>query len=159
MAVHKLHVDEFSDDRYLLFAIHSRIEDYRIAYLLNKHLGIKIERKQNDLDVDYLKSSYAIYEWDNKVEYIIWNLVSNCCVKEEEAITSTGVLFGNNNKIVKTYNLIPELKTVDYLLKISGEIYGLDEQFILETLQKIPQIITSYSVNPIKIKSRENIIF
>lgn len=159
MALHKLHVDEFSDDRYLLFAIHSRIEDYRIAYLLNKHLSIKLERKQNDLDVDYLKSSYAIYEWDNKVEYTTWNLVSNCCVKEEEAVSSTGVLFSNNDKIVKTYNLIPELKTVDYLLKISGETYGLNEQRILEILQKISMIITSYSVNPLKLKSRDNIIF
>lgn len=159
MALHKLNVDEFSDDNYLLIAIHCRIEDYRLAFLLNKYLDLKLERMSKDLDVNYLRSSYAIYEWNNKAEYRTWNLVSNCCVKEEEALSSTGVLFNEDDKIIKTYNLIPELKTVDYLLKVNGEIYDLDENEILKKLHKIPLIITSYAVNPLKIKSRDNIIF
>ena len=66
MALHKLLVDDFDDDSYKLIAIHTRLEDYRLAYLLNKYLGLKFKRKDHDIDFKYLESSYSIFEWDNE---------------------------------------------------------------------------------------------
>ncbi len=66
MALHKLLVDDFDDDSYKLIAIHCRLEDYRLAYLLNKYLGLKFKRKDHDIDFKYLESSYSIFEWDNE---------------------------------------------------------------------------------------------
>ena len=60
MALHKLLVDDFYDDTYILIAIHCRLEDYRLAYLLNQSLELNLRRKPNDLDFEYLKSSYSI---------------------------------------------------------------------------------------------------
>lgn len=159
MALHKLLVDDFYDDTYKLIAIYCRLEDYRLAYLLNKHLNINLERKADDLDFKYLESSYSIFEWTNEERYVTWNLVSNVCKKEEDGLHSSGTLFGNNQKVLKTFNLIPEFSKVNYFIKISDEIQNVDEKIILNKLKKIPQIIASYSVDPLKIKSKDHLIF
>ncbi|GAA4245229.1 MULTISPECIES: IPExxxVDY family protein [Winogradskyella] len=159
MALHKLQVDDFYDDSYKLIAIHCRLEDYRLAYLLNKHLELKLERKDKDIDFKYLESSYSIFEWDNEKEYVFWNLISNTCKKEEDGLSSTGTLFNGSEKVLKTFHLISEFKKVDFFLKISDEIENVDEKEILFKLQAIPQIITSYAVDPLKIKSKDHLIF
>lgn len=159
MALHKLQVDDFYDDSYKLIAIHCRLEDYRLAYLLNKHLELKLGRKDKDIDFKYLESSYSIFEWDNETEYVMWNLISNVCKKEEDSLYSTGTLFSDTEKVLKTFHLISEYKKVDYFLKISEEILNVDEKLILNKLQAIPQIITSYTVDPLKIKSKDHLIF
>ncbi|RED46240.1 hypothetical protein DFQ10_1017 [Winogradskyella eximia] len=159
MALHKLQVDDFYDDSYKLIAIHCRLEDYRLAYVLNKHLGLKLERKEKDIDFKYLESSYSIFEWDNETEYVLWNLISNVCKKEQDSLSSTGTLFSESEKVLKTFNLISEHKKVDYFIKISDEIQNVDEKVILNKLKAIPQIITSYTVDPLKIKSKDHLIF
>jgi len=159
MALHKLLVDDFYDDTYKLIAIHCRLEDYRLAYLLNKNLNLNLKRKAEDLDFKYLKSSYSIFEWENELEYIRWNLISNVCKKEEDSLYSSGTLFVNNEKVLKTFNLISEYNKVDYFIKISEETQNVNEKQILYKLQNIPQIITSYTVDPLKIKSKDHLIF
>ncbi|WP_422106476.1 IPExxxVDY family protein [Winogradskyella sp.] len=158
MALHKLVVDDFYDDTYKLIAIHCGLQDYRLAYLLNQSLGLNLKRKSDDLDFEYLKSSYSIFEWNNASQYVTWNLVSNVCKKEEDSLYSTG-LFQSNEKVLKTFNLVPEYKKVDYFIKISDEIQNINDKLILNKLQSIPQIITSYSVNPSQIKSKDHLIF
>ncbi|WP_299121563.1 IPExxxVDY family protein [uncultured Winogradskyella sp.] len=159
MALHKLQVDDFYDDTYKLIAIHCGLEDYRLAYLLNKNLDLNLKRKVEDLDFKYLKSSYSIFEWENELEYVRWNLISNVCKKEEDGLYSTGTLFETNHKVLKTFNLISEYKNVDYFIKISDEIKNVSERLILNKLHSIPQIITSYTVDPLKIKSKDHLIF
>ena len=158
MALHKLLVDDFYDDTYKLIAIHCGLEDYRLAYLLNQSLGLNLRRKSEDLDFEYLKSSYSIFEWNNSSQYVTWNLVSNVCKKEEDSLYSTG-LFQSEEKVIKTFNLVPEYKTVDYFIKISEEIQNVNDKLILNRLQRIPQIVTSYAVNPSQVKSKDHLIF
>ena len=51
MAVHKLILEDvFNEVSYTLIGIHCTIEDYRVAYLLNKYLGINLVRSKEDLD-------------------------------------------------------------------------------------------------------------
>ena len=159
MALHKLLVDDFYDASFSLLAIHCRLEDYRLAYLLNKNLQIKLERKPQDLDYKYFAASYAIYEWVDETLYTTWNLVSNVCKKEEDSLQSTGSLFNVQNKVLKTYNLLPEFKNVDYLVKISSENHYFNEKQLLNKIQDIPQIITAYSIDAELIKSKDNLIF
>lgn len=159
MAMHKLLVDDFYDASFSLLAIHCRLEDYRLAYQLNKHLDLCLERKPNDLDYKYFAASYSIYEWENTRLDTVWNLVSNICKKEEAALQSSGSLFDKPTTVVRTHNLLPELKTVDYLIKVSNEHRFFNEKLILSKIQAIPQVITSYSVNIDQIKSKDHLIF
>lgn len=159
MAMHKLLVDDFYDASFSLLAIHCRLEDFRLAYLLNKHLGLRLERKPKDLDYNYFAASYSIYEWENTRLDTVWNLVSNICKKEEAALQSSGSLFENQTPVIRTFNLLPELKTVDYLIKVSNEHRFFNEKLIVNTIQTIPQVITSYSIDIDQIKSKDHLIF
>ena len=159
MALHKLLVDDFHDDSYVLIAVHCRLEDYRLAYMINKFLGLNLERKEKDLDLNYTASSYAVYEHYNASDDTTWNLIANICKKEEESLSSSGVLFSEDKKVTKTYNLLPGLKQVDFFIKISNETKQINEKLMINKLQSVPQIITSYSVDLYKIKSKEHLIF
>ena len=158
MALHKLVVDDFYDTSFVLLAIHCRLEDYRLAYLLNQHLDIKLARKSQDLDYKYFAASYSIYEWNDISFDTTWNLVSNVCKKEEASLQSSGSLFANQNTI-KTYNLLPEFKNVDYLIKVSNENHNFNEKRVLSKIQSIPQVITTYSIDIDTIKSKDHLIF
>ena len=159
MALHKLLVDDFQDDCFILLAIHCSIEDYRLAYLLNKELHINLQRNPKDLDYQYTAASYAIYEWEDKKQQVTWNLVANICKKEEETLTSTGTLFENPQRIVRHYNLVPEYKKVNFLLKIENDFNAVNERLIIDKIQKIPQVITVYGILTENLKSSNNLIF
>lgn len=159
MALHKLLVDDFDVEAYSLFAIHCTLEDYRVAYLLNKQLQINLQRKANDLDVHYNSSSFSIYEWEDKNQRMIWNLVSNVCKKEEESMVSSGSLFETQNKILRTHNLIPEYKKVNYLLKIDNDGNFINERAIVQKIQDISQIAAVFSIDVSQLKSKDNLIF
>ncbi len=159
MALHKLLFDDFNVDTYSLLAIHCTIEDYRVAYLLNKELQINLQRKAQDLDFKYTASSYSLYEWQDENQLTTWNLVSNVCKKEEEGLVSTGSLFDTPNKVLRTHNLIPEYRKVNYFLKIDNDGGFINERQIIQSIQNIPQIATVYSIDVAQLKSKDNLIF
>ena len=159
MALHKLLVDQFYDDSYSLLALHCTIEDFRVAYLLNQYLNINLKRQKRDVDFEYTKASYALYEWEDYKKQMTWNLVSNICRREEESLVSSGLLFNNQEKITRTFNLIPEFKNVNYFLKINNDGNFINEKIIIDKLHKIPQIAAAYILDVSEVKSKDNLIF
>lgn len=160
MAVHRLILDDVFDEAiFSLIAIHCTIEDYRLAYLLNKNLGLNLCRKKADLDFKNGKSAYSIFNWEDKKQLIFWNLVSNICKTNDYKQYNSGLLFDETQHITKTYNLLPELKNVNYLLKIDDELTINKEKQIVNTILGIPQIATAYTVDQRQLKSLDNLIF
>ena len=92
MALHKLTVDQFYEDSYSLIAMHCALDDYRMAYLLNKQLQIKLERKDRDIDFEYTLASYSIYEWQDEKQFATWHLVGNICKREEKRLDQYGFI-------------------------------------------------------------------
>lgn len=160
MAVHKLFEDDFEEDNYTLIAIHCSTEDYRLAYLLNSNLNLKLARKREDLDYNYMEASFSIYEWDDEENFVTWNLVANTSKMEEEQTASAGSLFSNQQgkRTVSKY-LIPERKRVDYFVKISSESHMKSSKIIMSKINAIAEVITAYSLNPNQLKSKNNLIF
>lgn len=159
MALHKLLVDDFYDASYSLLAVHCRLEDYRLAYLFNKYLNLNLKRQPQDLDYKYFAATYPIYEWFDEESFTTWHMVSNVCKKEEDSLQSSGSLFATNEKVLKTYHLLPELKNVDFLIKITNDDRYLDEKLMLEKIQSIPQVITTYTIDVDQLRSKDNLIF
>jgi len=159
MALHKLFVDDFEEEPFTLLAIHCTLKDSRMAYLLNKHLNIGLCRKSQDLDFEYTEASYSIYEWSDEEQLIDWFLVSNICKKEENTLTSSGSLFDSTNKVLRTHNLVPEFKNVNYLLKIENEGHLFNEKAVISKIQEIPQVVAAYSIDVSQLKLKENLIF
>ena len=160
MALHKLLADDFEDSLFSLLAIHCTIEDYRVAYLLNKYLNISLKRKPFDLDFENESATYSLFEWEDKERLFVWNLVSNMCKKEdEETVQNTGSLFHMKHKIQRFHNLIPEYKKASFLLKIDTDGMYINERAIINRIQDIPQIVTVYSIDVSQLKSKDNLIF
>ncbi len=160
MAVHKLMLDEvFDETQYSLIAIHCNEEDYRLAYLLNKKLGIKLKRKFLDVAFSTDKSTYAIFDWEDNKALTSWTMVSNTCKTEYYQEPTFNTLFASDNKITKTTYLIPEYKKVNYFLKIEGGINFSEEQYILNKILRTPRVVTAFPIAVATLKSKDNLIF
>lgn len=156
MQVHSLCLEDFCQEEYSLIGIHTTLEDYKLAYLLNQQLKISFRKSDFNLDFENKKNnaSFSIYEYTS-VEYDFdWFLISNS-IKEENGTISNGLPLYTETK---TY-LIPEKKNIDFFIKISGDI---DYKFFTKTIQKIKevnQIITSYQIDKNSLKSKDFLIF
>lgn len=159
MALHKLEVDEFYDDSFTLIAIHSPIEDYRLAFFLNSHLGLKLMRCKTDLDFKYFSASYPLFKYDDASQFMSWYLIVNKCVSEVESLQSSGSLFVTHQKTFKTHYLVPEFKSANYFLKIEEDTTQINEATLIKTINQIPKIITAYKVEAQNLKSKNNLIF
>jgi hypothetical protein len=162
MAVHKLHLDEFDEVDYDLIAIHSTLEDYRLAYFLNQKLSTVLSKSEDEIGITVKEGevSFSKFTYDDESNDIFWSLVPN---KNEITITkkSTGQnLFLNTTVEISTkVYLLPELKKVDYFLKIENNKSTVDLNEMVRHIKSINRISTVYAVIPEKIKSKNNLIF
>ena len=155
----KLILEDFIEDiDYALIGIHCSIEDYRLTYLLNKHLGLNLKRK--DIDIEYKDtSSYSIFEWEDEKQLTVWNLVSNISkIEVNDAVDATS-LFINEEKFTKTKHLIPEYKKVNFILKISEDPYQHLQKQMLNKILQIPQVVTAFGIDANKLKTTDQLIF
>lgn len=160
MAVHKLILDDvFDEEVCTLMAIHCTTEDYRLAYHLNKYLGINLTRRKKDLDYNQGKSSYSIFEWEDTAHLTTWSLVSNISKTEVVQQRNYESLFDTQEKITRTTHLIPEYKAVNYFLKIDNEFNLSTEKDILNKITKIEQVATAFIIDISQLKSKDNLIF
>lgn len=155
MAVYKL-LDEDFEHAYTLIAIHASLEDYRVAYFINSVLNIRLKR-MNCQDIASYNASVTAFEWFDEINDVFWGLLRNKTVVESE--TSSQGLFENNDAM-RTEYIIPEYSRADYLLKVDDQqgIYSTTEEVIRE-LKKISGIITAYTIDVQKLKSKNNLIF
>ncbi|RAJ17739.1 IPExxxVDY family protein [Olleya aquimaris] len=160
MAVRKLSLDDFLDEEYYaLIGIHCVIEDYRLAFLINKTLDIKLKRKSEDVTNPSLSTAYSIFEWVDQKQLTTYHLVANTCkVQHDNLKQQSNSLFGEDTAGATNYYLLPEYKKVNYLLKIETE-FQHKEKKILNKILKIPQVVTAYSIAADTLKSKDNLIF
>ncbi len=155
--VSKVHTIDFDFDHdYTLIGIHSMLEDYHMAYYLNQQLDLYLSRFKDDLDFKSSNCAFSLYTFEDEATFTNWSLIANKHASLNDLAQDSRNLFGEETRI--SY-LIPEKKQVDYFIKV----YGLeDEKKINTTLQKINRIhkvITSYSINVMELRSRDNLIF
>ena len=156
MHVHSLELDDFSDSNYTLIAIHSTLEEYKLAYILNQKLKTKFIKANYNLDFENKNNnaSFSIFEFLNLKFSHNWFLISNQFTNNIEEET-TGLF--NTNQIT-TY-LISEKKKVDFFLKLEGDF---SYEYIVKTVEEINtihQVITSYKIDPNTLKSKDFLIF
>ncbi len=144
------------EDDYLLIGIHSTEEDYRLAYLLNTHLKTKLIRFKHCLDFKDSNAEFPLFEYKDENNFTNYYLINNKYSQLVNNQKNEGLFEGNYSTI--SY-LIPEKKKVDFFLKIEGcNQQNLARTFV-DKLNKIQQIITSYSIESSTLKSKDNLIF
>ena len=162
MVKHKLVlVDDVNED-FSLIAIHCSEEAYKMAFMLNKHLNFKLARKP--LDVDFsnkgLDVSFPIFEYEDNYTYILYHLVANKCKSLSAKVHSSGGLFDEfpSKKTVTTF-LLNDYKKVDFFLKIHSDYERVPVRNLISSINEIEQVISAYSVENDKIKTKNNLIF
>ncbi len=146
--VHKLVLDDFLEDNFELFAIHTTLDLYRVAYFLNRNLKLHLKYKQ---DID----SFELFEYENEQQQSIWNLVSNTGERIVTNNTTDTLIFEPETTRIRTY-LIPEHKNIDCFLKIENCQHNNN---IISKISKIPGVITAFVINANQLKSKNNLIF
>ncbi|MEZ4787923.1 IPExxxVDY family protein [Flavobacterium haoranii] len=156
MAIHKILIDDLLSSDYELIAIHSNLEDYRLAYLINKVLEIKLTK--NDFDVELKskdgKSIFEHFIFDDELQDLCWHLVSN-----KSNYISKNSNLGLFDDVNATMSLIPEFKTADYILKIDNTDDYFEPEIILKKLNEITNVSLVYKIEQNKLKSKNNLIF
>ncbi len=161
MAHHKLILDDDIKETYSLVAIHCSEEAYKMAFLLNKQLGLHLQRKEVDLEYsnDGLEITFSLFEYENAMQYTTYNLVANKCRSLIANMQSSSGLFSNDiSETVITY-LLPEFKKADFFLKIFSDFELIPLRKLVSDINEIKQVISAYSVDPEAIKSKSNLIF
>ncbi|MXN91372.1 IPExxxVDY family protein [Flavobacterium sp. Sd200] len=159
MAVHKLMIDDFDSVDYSLIAIHSSLEDYRLAYFINRELEIRLEKCPNDISFIQKESKayFSRYLFEDEENDVAWNLIQNknSIVSAPENAQSS-LFSGGEYRVTTSVFFLPELKRVDYILKVDNEE---TEENVIRALLAVKYIATAYKIDHNKLKSKNNLIF
>ena len=147
---------------YQLIAIHTALEDYRLAYYINKCLPVILAKCISNVSINdkLTEIQFSRFFFDDEKKDMTWNLIQNKNEFSTSNFTVNTGLFANSKIQIssKTY-LLPEYKKVDYFLKIENSIDPFIIKNALTQIKKIEQISTVYAIAIETIKSKNNLIF
>ena len=158
MAILKLSLSDFNAIDYDLIAIHTSLEDYRLAFFINQKFPILLSKSSDFLEFQTINglaffSKFSYLELDTEEE---WTLIENKDELADQNIDVPPDLF-SQEKIASTVYFLPDMKKVNYFLKIENTFLRLDE--IVLHLNSINQISAAYVVEVKNLKSKNNLIF
>lgn len=162
MAIHKLEIGEFDDIDYCLIAIHTSLEDYRLAYFINEKLPIILSKNKIEIQINIKEgeTTFSRFHYFDKEKTTSWDLIQNKNEVVQQKKINTQNLFSNTTMEVATrVYLLPEFRKVDFFLKIDNTEAPenvIKTQLLLNTIENVS---TVYQVNTNQIKSKNNLIF
>lgn len=132
-----LTLDEDYDFTLIGISCHSK--DYRLCWEINKALNIDLVRTE-DLEIRKKGevNSHSFYEFIDDDNYLEYYLISNR--------GSSGFL-------------IPEQKSVDFFLMAKGNISDSHTKDTISKINALSLVLTSFSINPDMLKSKQNLLF
>ncbi|UUC46121.1 IPExxxVDY family protein [Flavobacterium cerinum] len=161
MAIHKLLINDFISEDYELIAIHSTLEDYRLAYFINQKLPVTFEKSSKDIGIQVPEghSHFTRFIFDDEAHELFWNLIPNKTTLVTRQTKATSLFEETEFDMATNIFLLPELKKVDYIIKIENtdDFFDLDQ--LIDELLTIKQITMAYKIEQNKLKSKNNLIF
>ncbi len=157
MAIHKIQINDFISEDYELIAIHSSMEDYKLAYAINSVLDTQLIKNKSNIEIAIPegKSAFSNYIFDDEESDVQWSLIANKTLISTSK-RKTAQLF---DEVDITVFLLPEYKKADYLLKIENIDYEFDEEDMIEKILSIKNVTTAYIIETTNLKSKNNLIF
>jgi len=159
---HKVYIEDFEEVDYHIIAIHTSLEDYRLAYFLNRDLEICLSKSTVDIQfqVKKGKTSFARFTFEDEKKVINWDLIQN--KNEVVGVENNAIqdLFSNTkNNFSSSAYLLSEFKKVDFFLKIENAANEINVSEIVSKINAIDNINMVYSIDKENIKSKNNLIF
>ena len=161
MQSHKMLLEDVEEDEFGLIALYGDLEEYKMAYLLNKYLKLQLKRERRDIDFNHksVEAYYAHYSFKDPVHFRSYHLVANKFKGEPKKILSSGSLFEEEEVTPLQVNLVPDYKKVDFFLKIDEELSHKDLNLLVNAISQIPQVRAVYKIDTDLLKSKQNLIF
>jgi hypothetical protein len=154
---HKLNLNQFSDN-YHVIAIHSDLEEFRLAFFLNQKLDINLKRKRKDISLIEIKANYSVFEYLNEAMYLNWIFFSNKSLMSNKITNEESGLFSQESFFQNEVSLIKNPKGVDYFLIIENVKNKTYVKKVLKKISEIRGVITSF-MSEKKLENKENLIF
>ena len=154
---HKLNLNQFPEN-YHLIAIHSDLDEFRLAYFLNKNLNISLKRKNNDIYFAEQDANYSSFEFLDETKYLKWIFFSNKSLVSEKKSNNDYGLFGQSNLALNEVSLLNHQKSVDYFLIVENIANNTYIEKVLKKISEISGVITSF-MSENKLENKENLIF
>lgn len=156
MANLKLTLDDFESNDFELLAIHTNLKDFKLSFLINLKLNVLLAKNENEITIKSSNGTgkFSRFSYDDLNQDITWELIKN---QTNFNSNKQNIGFFNEDRI--SMNLIPELKTTDYLLKIDNVEASFKSDKIIQNISTIPNISTVYRVETNNLKSINNLIF
>jgi len=138
----KLTLDWLDDDLidFLLIGIASHSKDYKLCYDINKQMNFDFCRTSTD---------YTLTVKGKTVAFPMFEFI------DEENILEFYLLANKN----KSNYLLKELKNIDYLFMIKGNIDFVDIHTYVTQLKELSSVLTAFPVEVEQLKSKEYLIF
>ena len=149
--MYRLSSDDLEND-YTLIGIHSNIETYKLAFKINQKLKIQLKRCSYDISFKDKNSIFDLYKHSSETYNTKLYLILNKSFNERKI---RGQLLFEN--LSESSYLIPELKKVEYFLKIEGGNFNI--KTLLNRLIEIDNIVSCYRTKITATKSKYNLIF
>ena len=154
---HKLNLNQFPEN-YHLIAIHSNLDEFRLAFFLNKKLNIGLKRNNKDIYFAEQNANYSQYEYLDETKYLKWIFFSNKSLVLEKNSEQDLSLFSQGNTTSNQMNLLSKQKSVDYFLIIENIANKTYVDKVLKKISEISGIIASF-ISENKLENKENLIF
>lgn len=142
MAKNKLQVTYDFD--FLLLALNASVKPYKLAWSLNKDLGLNLVKSEN-IEIGFNEQkSLSIQNFIDSDEFQTVRLLRN----RAEDINGAFNAF-----------LLPELKNFDYFLLLENETNTFNENAFISEIKQIPFVQFITRIDTQSLKSKDNLIF
>jgi hypothetical protein len=149
------HQNNVSNDFYI-FAINSSAQASLLAFQLNSNLEILLYKNEKDITVALKDFSfnYNNYIYEDEKQHLNWQLIKNTS-STSVSVQKNGI-FSETNMV---HYILPEMKNINYFLKITNIDNHKELVSIHNKLKNTPTISGVYLLDNQKIKSINNINF
>jgi hypothetical protein len=132
------------DFDFSLLAIVSQLKEYKLAWIINRELGINLVKQKDEIFQFLGDKNLVISNYLYQAEHSNIRLIFNRSTED----------YSNSNG-----HLIPELKQFDYLMLVEGFEDSLVIQEVKDTIKNIAGIQLVNHIQIDQLKSRDNLIF
>ena len=140
MAVKKHKLDLAMEEDFCLLGIVVDEPDYNLCWMINRALELNLE-KQDDLNLYHRKGDTD-------------QLFSLFSFEDEECLLTYRVI---GNRTENGY-FLEEIRNIDYLVHIQGEIYEDKIQLFLQTVGALPGVRMCVPVDLIRLRDKERLM-
>lgn len=155
----KLICEEEEEEEAIWIAIHATLPNYRMAYYLNQSLctKFKIIVDEDKIIKKEPNHYFTHFEYLDNRKQKIWKLLQNKSFNIGATNQKIG-LFETEN-FSSTLFLVPEVKIIDFILKIDGSSNTEETKEIIRNINGILNVNKAYELPKKIIKSKNNLLY